>query len=90
VSRLRYARKVDKSQGPIVDALRAAGVWVEIIGEPVDLLCFYRGTFTPLECKTPGEPKHSKKRCERQDTFLRETGCFIVKTPEQALKAVIG
>jgi hypothetical protein len=86
----RYAKKVDRSQGEIVDALRDCGVLVAVIGEPVDLLTWYRGKFLALEVKTPGEPKHSKKRCERQDAFIAATGCPVVKTVSEALTAVLG
>ena len=88
MSKNRYARKVDAAQPKIVETLREAGVVVEIIGEPVDLLTWYRGKFLPLEVKTPGEPKHSSERCQRQDKFIADTGCPVVETPLQALAVV--
>jgi Holliday junction resolvase len=51
VSLNRYAKKRDKSEPEIVEALQAAGfkVWREL---PVDLLAYRAGRFYVLECKT--------------------------------------
>jgi hypothetical protein len=93
MSYLRRQSKRDKAEPGVVDALEAAGVRVyrEL---PVDLLV-HRSAWGPgwyrcLEVKTPGEPKHSKGRCEGQDEFIAETGCPVVKTPTEALDAVTG
>ena len=86
---MRRAAKRDLSEPAIVDALQKLGalVYREL---PVDLLVFYRGRFMVLECKTEGQPKHSRKRCKGQDDFIKATGCPVVKTPEMALTAVLG
>ena len=88
----RQTTRVDASQQPIVDALRAAGVQTWVIGFPVDLLTLYRGRWLPLECKTltpTGKVKRAAKgRREAQELFIAVTGCPVVGTPEQALEAV--
>ncbi len=58
----KYARKVDSSQGEIVDALRKAGAEVWIIGQPVDLLTYYRGRWLPMEAKPP---THKRGRADQ-------------------------
>ncbi len=92
----RYARKADSSQAEIVAALRKAGVVVEIIGRPVDLLTYYRGRWLPLECKPApeigkrGKPLAVRARTdqERQDAFIAATGVKRVRTALEALAAV--
>lgn len=54
---MRRAARVDKTQGEIVDALRASGVSVFItpVGNSFpDLACAYRGYTALVECKSPG------------------------------------
>jgi hypothetical protein len=48
---MRKAARVDDNQGVIVDALRRAGISVEIIGKPVDLLICCRGETSVMEIK---------------------------------------
>ena len=83
----RYARKVDSTQADIIDALRKAGVRVDIIGRPVDLLTFYRGRWLPVECEGTAK-KRTRKDQERQKAFIEQTGCPVVKTAEEALNAI--
>ena len=47
----KHAKKVDLNQQEVVDALRAIGCMVEVIGQPVDLLCGYRGKNFLIEVK---------------------------------------
>jgi hypothetical protein len=84
----RYAKKVDATQKEIVDALRAAGVFVVVIGQPVDLLCYHAGRFMPLECKPTDPHNRNRKDQERQKEFIRVTGTPVVRTPEEAIAAV--
>jgi hypothetical protein len=84
----RYAAKRDFSEPEIVKALEEVGAKV-YRKLPIDLLVYFRGRFHCLEVKTPGEPKHSSKRCKDQDAFIAETGTPIVKTPEEAIVALI-
>lgn len=81
----------DLSESDIVKALRAAGfqVWDKL---PCDLLTWRidKG-WLPLEAKTPYGKEGKRvidKRQEKQIEFLQVTGCPIVLTPEQALRAV--
>lgn len=86
---MSYSRRMtrpDSNQEEIVDMLRKAGVIVEIIGQPVDLLTFYQGRWLPLEVKPPVKT-HSKPQ-KRQTDFIAATGCPVVKTALEALVAV--
>jgi len=49
----KYAASCDANQQEIVDALRAMGCGVEIIGTPVDLLVCARGYNLLMEVKMP-------------------------------------
>lgn len=51
---MRRAAKVDISQPLIVEALRAHGDYVAIIGRPVDLLIRSGKVYWSAEIKTPG------------------------------------
>jgi hypothetical protein len=81
----RHSRP-DSVQNDIVNALRAAGVLVCVIGRPVDLLTFYRGKWLPLECKTTKRPRKDQAA---QTLFLAATGVPKVRTALEALEAVI-
>lgn len=83
---MRYAAKRDLVENEIVDALEQAGVHVWRLHTPCDLLCHRLGRTYTLEVKTPGARKD--KRQEAQAEFLRVTGTPIVRTPEEALRAV--
>lgn len=83
----RFAAKRDAAEPEIVEALQEVGAKVSR-KLPIDLLVHFRGRFFCLEVKTPGEPKHSSKRCKEQDAFLAETSATIVKTKAEALAAI--
>jgi hypothetical protein len=83
----RRARKVDKAQREVIDALERVGVQVWVIQEPCDLLTLCRGIWLPLEVKTPGV--YVDKRQLRQQEFLKSTGTPIVKSATQAVEVVI-
>lgn len=86
---MRYANRKDTTQSRIVAALRGAGVRVEIIGQPVDLLTLYRGRWLPMECKTPVKGQYRPRRDQKaQQAFIAETGCPVVTSPEEALAAL--
>ncbi len=79
-------RTVDLNQKEIVDALRKAGISVEIIGHPLDLLCGYNVTNVLLEIKRPGEKPRTKKQ---KDFFKNWKGqARIVETAEEAIHVV--
>ena len=82
----RKMTRPDSTQQPIVDALRKAGVRVYIIGEPADLLCFYRGVWRVLECK-PKDYKGPRADQKEQTEFLKATNTPVVKTIWEALSA---
>lgn len=89
----RFAKRTDTTQQAIVDALRAAGWRVDVIGRPVDLLVWKRGRgFMALECKTPRGKRQPKaivdKRQREQNEFIAETGTSVVTSPFEALLAV--
>lgn len=88
---MSYARRMtrpDSNQSQIVDALRQAGVIVEVIGQPVDLLTYFRGRWLAIEVK-PLKKTHSKPQ-KKQTDFIAATGCPVVKTVQEALTAVVG
>lgn len=77
--------RVDLTQDAIVAALRQVGARVWVIGQPCDLLAFYRGRWLPLECKST---KRRDKRQKLQAEFLVDNGVPVVMTPEEALQAI--
>ena len=82
----KFAQNVDLNQKEIVDALRKAGISVEIIGHPLDLLCGYNVTNILLEIKRPGEKPRTKKQ---KDFFKNWKGqARIVETAEEAIRVV--
>lgn len=82
----RWAAKADSNQGTIVKALRKAGVQVWIIRRPVDLAYFWAGLYGLLEVKPPDwNGKYSGKD---QEEACTKFGVPVVKTPEEALRAV--
>jgi hypothetical protein len=84
---MRYAARVDDNQKEIVNALRAAGAYVWIIGLPVDLLVGYENHTWLMECKS-GPRKHLTAL---QDDFFKNwhggTLCRI-DSPEAALRMI--
>lgn len=88
----RYAKKRDLAERPIIDALEAAGWFVWQLDRPCDLLCYHTAKgFRALEVKT-GRGKSLRvihdKRQKAQTDFLILTGTPVVRTPEEALRAV--
>lgn len=86
MSLARYANRRDANEANIVSALERAGVHVWRMNTPCDLLCWRLGRFYALEVKA--EDAYPDKRQEAQTEFLRVTGAPIVRTPEDALRAV--
>lgn len=90
VSFYRRAKKVDASQGPIVAALRSAGIAVWVIGTPCDLLTYYAPAkrWRPLECK-PEDPKNrNRKDQDEQRTFIATYAVPVVRTVQEAIEAI--
>lgn len=86
MSLLRHNPKRDAAEKAIVEALEAAGTHVWRLNTPCDILAFRLGKFYALEVKNPGA--RPRKDQEAQTEFLRVTGAPVVRTPEDALRAV--
>ena len=84
----RYADKPDTNQPEIVEALRACGAKVWLIGDPLDLLVAFRGVFYIIEVKMQGE----KLSTSQQKTVLEmwDAGCMVsvVYDVDEALQAI--
>jgi hypothetical protein len=86
---LRRAAKIDATQTAIVERLRACGVHVECIGKPVDLLCSHKRVWFVLEVKN--EDGKNQLTADQVRFIARSQGdVHIVRTPEEALRAVLG
>jgi hypothetical protein len=85
----RYAKRRDSNEGPIIQALEAAGfhVWqFDLIDLAIRKDSWAPGMLQVLEVKRPGEK--TRKSQTRQTNFLSATKAPIVRTPLEALKAV--
>ena len=86
---MRRAANIDKNQPAIVLTLRSLGVAVEIIGKPVDLLCWHRGKYYLLEVKNPdGFDRLTKEQVEFIERWPGEV--HIVRSVDEAVRAVLG
>lgn len=83
---MRRAAKRDIAEPAIVKALELVGAKV-YRSLPIDLLVHFRGRFHCLEVKTPGLGEHRKERV-KQNEFMADTGCPVVKTPQEAIAAI--
>jgi ribosomal protein S28E/S33 len=88
---VRYAARVDGNQAEIVEALRAAGASVEVIGLPVDLLVGYMGRTILLEVKNP-DTRYGKRGANKNQQEFRTGWRGDVVTlcdgPDSALRAI--
>ena len=81
--RMGWNLKRDRSEKPIVQALRQAGCQVLQL-DRFDLLCLYRGQLFMLDCKT-GKGRHT----EAQDALIRDGWPLVyVSDVESAYQAV--
>lgn len=94
----RYAKRRDKAEGPIIEALERAGFDVWVLDKPCDIMCRKPtdppGRFWALEIKT-GRKKSGdhinashKPQREVQELFLSQSMTPVVCTPMEALTAV--
>lgn len=85
---MRNAARVDKNQAGIVSDLRQLGIFVEVIGLPVDLLCYWKHTGWHLvEVKTE-DGKLTKYQVE---FIARSTGpVHIIRNTNEAIQAICG
>ena len=84
---MRRAARIDANQTQIIEALRAAGAYVWIIGLPVDLLVGYRGHTMLMEVKTgPKKPLTALQA----DFFEKWAGGTLVRvdSPKAALRMI--
>lgn len=79
----RFAKKRDSTEGDIVKALRKAGVHVWLLDTPCDLLTYWAGLWLPLEVKA-----EKGKLTAEQEKMVEEQNLRIVRSPEDALRAV--
>lgn len=87
----KHAKRVDANQQEIVQALRAIGVSVWVIGEPVDLMIGYRGRSGALEVKDGSRPPSERKLTAQQVDFFRDDRGFhrVVETTDEAIQAAV-
>lgn len=83
----RYAKRQDATQPAIVKGLRAMGYQVEIVGKPCDLLIRNPRTEKLDLLEVDGITKN-RKRDQKQLDFLRDWQVPLVKTLDDALKAL--
>jgi hypothetical protein len=92
MSLARFAKKRDACEPAIIVAVENAGWLTWQLDRPADLLCFKPSKgFRVLECKTGRGKKLTvirDKRQKEQTDFLIQTGTPIVRTPEEALRAL--
>lgn len=78
------ARKVDRTQKTIVEALRRSGVLVWVVNGTLDLVCQFAGFQTILEVKAKGGRLTKTQQAMRAEGWRFE----VVETPLQAYEAV--
>ena len=79
----RYAKRRDKNESTIVEALRKAGCDVHQIDEPVDLIVGKSGRTVLMEVKGRGG-KLTKNQCDFFALYRGEA--YVVRTASAALK----
>lgn len=78
-------KRRDETEGDIVDALEGIGADVERLDRPCDLLVRFRGAIHLLE--VDGITKY-RKRDPKQLEFLRDWQVPLVKTADEAIRAI--
>ena len=87
----RRAAKVDANQAQVVEALRAVGARVWVIGLPVDLLIGHAGRLLLMEVKDGAKSASRRKKTPLQEKFFAEWADMpisLVDGPEAALRAL--
>jgi len=88
---MKYANRVDRNQGEIVETLRACGAYVRVVtmGDGVpDLLVGYRGYTILMEVKDGKKPPSARELTPAEKKFFDEwTGGMlaVVNSVEEAL-----
>ncbi len=85
---MRYARRVDANQAPIVEALRAAGAKVKVIHQPYDLQVWSpEGKTMFVEVKNPATAYGKKGLNAKQAQEAVGLPVSMVDSVEAALRA---
>ena len=82
----RYAARRDIAEKPIISVLRGIGALVYQLDLPCDLAVLFRGRWFLMEVKTLLNTPKDRQRAQKE--FLAITGTPIVRTPQEALKAI--
>lgn len=84
---IRRAARIDANQTVVVNALRAAGAYVWIIGLPVDLLVGYKGHTFLVEVKNGPRKRLTSLQ---EDFFNNWSGSSLARIdgPEAALRMI--
>lgn len=87
----RFAKRIDRNQPEIVQALRSAGARVWHINRPFDLLVGYRGRFTVLEVKSTKRVRKDQQHQTDEIATCRAGGLpvYRVESVDDALRVVI-
>ena len=86
---MRHAARVDANQSAVVEALRAVGARVWIIGLPVDLLIGHKGKLMLMEIKDGSKVPSARKKTALQDKFFSEwtdLPISMADSPQAALR----
>ena len=87
---MRRRNNPDANQAAIVEALRAIGAIVFLIGQPFDLLCALRGKLYLLEVKNP-DGKDKLEDSQKRDILrlnLVGVDVRVVRSVDEAIASV--
>ena len=88
MSLARYAKKRDKNEPEVVQALKRAGAVVWYIDRPGDILAGYRGRLVMMEIKSKlGKLKPSQVKA-LAEAVIHGLPFYVVRSPEDALAAL--
>lgn len=88
---IRRAAKVDDNQKSVENALKAVGAWFQSIGQPYDLLVWFRNSWHVLEVKDGAKTLSQQRLTESQLKTLAELrmcGVKLVRSGDEALCAI--
>ena len=86
MSLARFAKRRDKNEPPIIEALERAGAEVWVVDRPADLLVWFRRAWHILEIKMPSGRLSARQAADRDEGLCE--GIAIVRTPLEALEAI--
>lgn len=86
----RWAKRTDANQAAIIERGRKQGVHIEIINEPCDLLCIYRGRMFTVEVKNPdGRNREQPSQVAWRNTCERTGAYHAVIREGEAWTAIL-